>query len=227
MKFRTVLLFLAAAILITGCKNTPKENQQQADAEETAMTDQTQTQDDTPQVNPWSQIGEEPVLRIETTKGDITVKLYSDTPLHRDNFVKLAKSGFYNGILFHRVIKDFMIQVGDPNTKDPAKASEIGKGGPGYTIPAEIVPGKTHKKGALAAARRGDSVNPAKESSGSQFYIVHSAANCSHLDGEYTIFGEVVEGLDVVDKIANVAVGPKDFPTEQVCIISITPVIAE
>jgi len=223
MKFRILYLFLAAALIVAGCKNTPKD-EPQANADETVMTENSQ---DTLQVSAWSKIGEEPVLKISTTAGDITVKLYSDTPLHRDNFVKLAKRGFYDGILFHRVIKDFMIQVGDPNTKDPSKAAEIGKGGPGYTIPAEIVAGKTHKKGALAAARRGDQVNPAKESSGSQFYIVHSEANCKHLDGEYTIFGEVVEGLDVVDKIANVPVGPRDFPSQPISILSVTPVVAE
>lgn len=220
MKFRILLLFTVAAIIAVGCKNTPKGEQEPAAAQDTTMTASAQ---DSLKVDPWSTIGQEPVLDITTTAGKMTVKLYSDTPLHRDNFVKLAKSGFYNGILFHRVIREFMIQVGDPNTKDPSKASEIGKGGPGYTIPAEIVEGKTHKKGALAAARRGDQVNPAKESSGSQFYIVHNPANCVHLDGEYTIFGEVVEGLEIVDKIASVPVGPRDFPTEPISIVSISP----
>ena len=172
----------------------------------------------------WESIGEEPVLKISTTDGDMTVRLYKDTPLHRDNFVKLAKSGFYNGILFHRVIKNFMIQVGDPLTKDSTQVAKFGTGGPDYTIPAEILPQFTHKKGALAAARRGDAVNPAKESSGSQFYIVHDAAGCSHLDGEYTIFGEVIEGLEVVDAIANEPVGSRDLPVKKIQIISIIPV---
>ena len=223
MKYRIAYLLIAAALLTFSCKNAPKEGEVQEAAQDTTMTQSTQQA----QPDLWSLIGEEPVLKIATTAGDITVKLYADTPLHRDNFVKLSKRGFYNGILFHRIIRDFMIQVGDPNTKDPAKASEIGKGGPGYTIPAEIVAGKTHKKGALAAARRGDAVNPAKESSGSQFYIVHNPDNCRHLDGEYSIFGEVVEGLDVVDKIACVQVGPRDFPVEPISIVSITPVVTE
>ena len=112
---------------------------------------------------------------IETTKGNITVMLYDDTPLHRDNFVKLAESGFYEGLLFHRVINNFMIQAGDPMSKNAAPNARLGNGGPGYTIPAEIVyPTHFHKKGALAAARTGDNVNPKRESSGSQFYIVGS-----------------------------------------------------
>ena len=116
-----------------------------------------------------------------------------------------------------------MIQGGDPFTRDTAKVAQYGTGGPGYTIPAEIVPGKTHKKGALAAARRGDQVNPAKESSGSQFYIVHDPENCAHLDGEYTIFGEVVDGLEVIDKIASERTDLRDRPLGKVQIISITP----
>jgi cyclophilin family peptidyl-prolyl cis-trans isomerase len=116
-----------------------------------------------------------------------------------------------------------MIQGGDPFTRDSTKVAQFGTGGPGYTIPAEIVPGLTHKKGALAAARRGDMVNPAKESSGSQFYIVHDPDNCVHLDGEYTIFGEVVEGLDVIDKLASERTDFRDRPVKDVQIISITP----
>ncbi|MBQ4012615.1 MAG: peptidylprolyl isomerase, partial [Bacteroidales bacterium] len=112
---------------------------------------------------------------------------------------------------------------GDPFTRDTAKVAQYGTGGPGYTIPAEIVPGKTHKKGALAAARLADRVNPAKESSGSQFYIVQDPANCVHLDGEYTIFGEVVDGLPVIDKIAAERTDRYDRPVGDVKIISITP----
>ncbi|MBQ6299911.1 MAG: peptidylprolyl isomerase [Bacteroidales bacterium] len=171
----------------------------------------------------WAELGEEPMLRIKTTDGTMTVRLYADTPLHRDNFVKLAKSGFYDGLLFHRIIKGFMIQGGDPLTRDSTKVAQFGTGGPGYTIPAEIVEGKTHKKGALAAARRSDQVNPAKESSGSQFYIVQDETGCKHLDGEYTIFGEVVEGLTVIDKIAAERTDLRDRPLNKVQIISITP----
>ena len=166
----------------------------------------------------------EPVFDIVTDMGTIRVKLYSQTPLHRDNFVKLASEGFYDGVFFHRVINGFMIQTGDPLSKDPSKANLYGTGGPGYTIPAEIVPELTHKKGALAAARRGDAANPKRESSGSQFYIVQDERTCAQLDGQYTVFGETIEGLDVVDKIAAVETGARDVPVKPVRIISVRPV---
>ena len=112
-------------------------------------------------------------VKIETSKGDIIVELYNDTPKHKANFLKLAKNGTYEGTLFHRVIKDFMIQAGDPNSKTATKDQQLGDGDVGYTIPAEFVyPKRFHKRGALAAARQGDQVNPKKESSGCQFYIV-------------------------------------------------------
>ena len=115
----------------------------------------------------------ETVLKIETSMGDIKVKLYNETPKHRDNFIKLAKDGTYNGTLFHRVIKDFMVQAGDPESKNAPKGKMLGSGDVGYTVPAEFVyPKYFHKKGALSAARQGDEVNPKKESSGCQFYIV-------------------------------------------------------
>ncbi len=235
-------------------------------------------------------------IKITTTLGDIVVRLYDETPLHRDNFIKLAKDGFYDGLLFHRVIKDFMIQGGDPDSKNPTPNGSYGTGGPDYTIPAEIVAGMCHKRGALAAARQGDEVNPERRSSGSQFYIVWGktynagqigqlnkqmemmatqeifnklvAENKSrimqlrrerdreglmelqndlesqtyaivrergvkgltpeqkeiyttvggtpHLDGQYTVFGEVVEGLDVVEKIQNTATKPGDRPKEDI-----------
>jgi len=110
-------------------------------------------------------------ISIKTTKGEIIVRLYDETPLHRDNILKLASEGYYDGTLFHRVIKDFMIQGGDPNSKGAAKGMQLGTGGPGYTIPAEINPALYHKRGALAAARLGDEANPERRSSGSQFYI--------------------------------------------------------
>ena len=169
----------------------------------------------------------EPVFDIVTDMGTIKVKLYSKTPLHRDNFVKLASEGFYDGVLFHRVINGFMIQTGDPLSKDPSKAELYGTGGPGYTIPAEIVPGLVHKKGALAAARRGDAANPKRESSGSQFYIVQDENTCAQLDGQYTVFGETVEGFDVIDRIAAVQTGAKDRPVKDVKIISIRPDLPE
>ena len=166
---------------------------------------------------------EEPVFDIVTNMGTIKVRLFKGTPKHRDNFEKLALSGFYDSLLFHRVIKDFMIQGGDPNTRDTSFVAQWGEGGPGYEIPAEFVPEYRHKKGALAAARRGDMANPMKESSGSQFYIVQSPENCAHLDGAYTVFGETVAGLSVIDKIAMVKTDKRDRPVQEVRILSIRP----
>lgn len=177
-------------------------------------------------------VAEELKAKITTDYGVIIVKLYNETPLHRDNFIKLADSGFYNGTLFHRVINGFMIQGGDPLSINAPAGTALGNGGPGYTIPAEFMPEKYfHKKGALAAAREGDQVNPTKASSGSQFYIVQgqvftdsilglmenyygkkftpeqrtayqTIGGAPHLDGQYTVYGEVTEGMDVIDKIA-------------------------
>ena len=166
---------------------------------------------------------EEPVFDIITNMGTIKVKLYSGTPKHRENFAKLAFSKYYDGIIFHRVINGFMIQGGDPLTKDIyADPAKYGTGGPDYTIPAEFVPEYTHKKGALAAARRGDAANPLKESSGSQFYIVQNESTCAQLDGNYTVFGQTVEGFDVIDKIAAVETNNRDCPVTPVKIITIT-----
>lgn len=229
---------------------------------------------------------------IKTSLGDITVRLYDETPLHRDNFVKLAREGYYDGTLFHRVIKDFMIQGGDPDSKGAPAGKQLGIGGPDYTIEAEIKPTLFHKRGALAAARQGDEVNPERRSSGSQFYIVwgqvynqgqikqfakqmemQQAFNAlamqhreeimqlrrdrnraglqelqdklaneaqqqvkangagmtaeqqeiyttiggtPHLDGQYTVFGEVEEGLDIVDQIQQAATGRGDRPIEDI-----------
>ncbi len=237
-------------------------------------------------------------VKIETTAGDIVVKLYNETPQHRDNFLKLAGQGIYDGTLFHRVIKEFMVQAGDPASKDAPQGARLGTGDVGYTIPAEIVwPRYFHKRGALAAARQGDEVNPRKESSGCQFYIVtgklyndstlkamerqlnevrvakafevlarqhmteifkmrkagdnkglmaledslesearkQTAGNefrftpeqkqayttvggAPHLDGEYTVFGEVVEGMDVVDKIQQAETDRADRPKQDIII---------
>lgn len=167
---------------------------------------------------------EEPIFEIVTSEGVITVLLYKDTPLHRDNFVKLASERFYDNILFHRVINGFMIQVGDPLTKDPANAPKFGTGGPGYTIPAEFVPEHNHKKGALAAARLGDMANPKKASSGSQFYIVQDERTCAQLDGAYTVFGETIDGFEIIDKIASVQTDQRDRPVKDIKIITIKPV---
>ena len=242
-------------------------------------------------------MNEETKLKIETTAGDVIVKLYNETPKHRENFIKLAQNGTYEGTLFHRVIKDFMIQAGDPDSKDAPKGKMLGAGDVGYTVPAEFVyPKYFHKRGALSAARQGDQVNPEKASSGCQFYIVtgkvytdstllnmetqmnnmrfNNAFNAlaakhakeiykmrrnndqeglmnlqdtliaqvekqmagqpefrftpeqvkayttvggtPHLDNEYTVFGEVVEGMDVVDKIQQMKTDRNDRPEEDV-----------
>ena len=240
------------------------------------------------------------LVDIKTTAGDIRIRLYGETPKHRDNFVKLVKEGFYEGVLFHRVINQFMIQTGDPESKNAPAGKMLGSGGPGYDIDAEIVyPQFFHKRGTLAAARQGDEVNPERRSSGSQFYIVtgkvykegqlgqmekqlqyqqmqtifndlaaqhrdsimamrrnrdqaglqalqdelvkkteaEAAKNpvtltdaqreayttvggTPHLDGTYTVFGEVVEGLDVVAKIEKTPTGSQDRPQEDIKIIS-------
>lgn len=208
----------AAAIIIAGCKSGNQEPQPQKPAAPAKV--------EAPALafNPDS-LAEEPIFNIETSMGTIKVKLYKETPLHRDNFVKLASQKYYDNILFHRIIKNFMIQVGDPLTKDPnADPAKYGTGGPGYTIPAEFIPQFTHKKGALAAARKGDKSNPEKASSGSQFYIVESPESCSHLDGEYTIFGETLAGFEVIDAIAAAPVSSaKGLPVEPIKIISVMP----
>ena len=201
-------------------------------------------------------------VQIETTQGVIVVKLYNETPLHRDNFVKLVKERFYDGVLFHRVIADFMIQGGDPDSKTAKPNASLGNGDVGYTIPAEFkTPAIYHKKGALAAAREGDGVNPQKASSGCQFYIVEgktftdaelstmeagkiaryginslndstfrfsaearavyrTRGGTPHLDGNYTVFGEVTEGIDVVEKISKVKTNTSDRPVEDVRVIT-------
>ena len=170
---------------------------------------------------------QEPEFDIVTTHGTMRVKLYSKTPKHRDNFVKLVKENYYDGVRFHRVIEGFMIQTGDPFSKDTTLINKWGQGGPDYTIPAEFVSEYWHKKGALAAARKGDMANPTKASSGSQFYIVHDENACLHLDGQYSIFGEVIDGLNIIDKIAIVPTDMYDRPYEDVIIKTIKPVIVE
>ncbi len=224
MEKRIITLFLLASFAFFSCKNTNSgESQQEAaePAEKVAEPAISSTLAFDPATLP-----EEPVFDIVTTEGTIRIKLYKETPLHRDNFVKLASERFYDNTLFHRVIANFMIQAGDPLTKDPgAQEERYGTGGPGYTIPAEILPQFKHKKGALAAARKPDTSNPNRESSGSQFYIVENPDVCVQLDGDYTIFGETLGGLDVVDKIAAVKTKkPKGLPLTPVKIISITPV---
>ena len=221
-----------ALLLAAGCKNRPGGTGTDSPVQDTtAVRTGIDPADSTAAVKASATLPEEPVFDIVTNMGTIKVRLYKDTPRHRDNFEKLALSGYYDSLLFHRVIREFMIQGGDPYTRDTSSAAVqmYGQGGPGYTIPAEIVRDETgapihrHKKGALAAARRGDAANPLKESSGSQFYIVHNPDNCVHLDGEYTVFGEVVAGLNVIDKIAAVKTGRMDLPVREVRIQSIRP----
>ena len=175
---------------------------------------------------------------IHTDLGDMKGFLYNETPKHRDNFVKLVKSGYYEGLLFHRVIKDFMIQGGDPESRDAQPGQALGSGGPGYTVPAEFNKQFIHKKGALAAARTGDQMNPQKASSGSQFYIVEgkkyaasqlggnyteeqkkiyeTIGGTPFLDNNYTVYGEITEGLDVIDKIAAVPKDGNDRPVKDI-----------
>lgn len=169
-------------------------------------------------------MNEEPMFDIVTSKGTMRIKLYNKTPKHKENFTKLVEEKFYDGVRFHRVIEGFMIQTGDPYSRDTAKIDMWGQGGPDYTVPAEFVNEYWHKKGALAAARRGDMANPTKASSGSQFYIVHDENACLHLDGQYTIFGEVVSGLEVIDRIATVETDYYDRPVNDVFIKSIKKV---
>lgn len=182
---------------------------------------------------------------ISTDLGEMKAVLYNETPLHKENFIKLAKEGYFDGCLFHRVIDGFMIQGGDPDSKAAKPGQMLGQGGPGYTIPAEFKQELIHKKGALAAARMADQVNPQKASSGSQFYIAQGKSYTENelnmlssrmgkafnkqqmeayttvggvpfLDYEYTVFGEVVEGLEVIDKIAAVEKDRRDRPVQDI-----------
>lgn len=182
---------------------------------------------------------------ISTDLGEMKAVLYNETPLHKENFIKLAKEGYFDGCLFHRVIDGFMVQGGDPDSKAAKPGQMLGQGGPGYTIPAEFKQELIHKKGALAAARMADQVNPKKESSGSQFYIAQgktytqnelnvlssrmgksfnkqqmdaytTVGGVPFLDYEYTVFGEVVEGLEVIDKIAKVQKDRYDRPVQDI-----------
>jgi peptidyl-prolyl cis-trans isomerase B (cyclophilin B) len=186
------------------------------------------------------------LVQIETTYGNMLIELFDTTPKHRDNFIKLAEEGFYDSLLFHRVIDGFMIQGGDPDSKTAKPNQPLGMGGPSYQVDAEIIPAQhAHLKGALAAARTGDNVNPARKSSGSQFYIVQGrpatesnlnmvesrmnfkyspeqrksyteVGGTPQLDGAYTVFGQVIEGLDVIDKIAKVEKDARDRPLANV-----------
>ncbi|MCF8296244.1 MAG: peptidylprolyl isomerase [Saprospiraceae bacterium] len=185
------IIILLAVILIYGCKKDEKD-----DDENTSETYE--------------------VYKIQTTMGDIIIWLYDETPLHKHNFDSLTRAGFYDGLIFHRVINDFMIQGGDP--------LGTGSGGPGYTIPAEIKSNLLHKYGAVAAARLGGAANPLKESSGSQFYIVEDSNGEPGLDGEYTVFGETIDGLAVVSAIAEVPTNSSDKPLTDVVMTTVSVV---
>ncbi len=195
----------------TQTQNTQSQNTQSKIDSMTTKTDSIDTKDkkDSKESN---------IVVMKTSMGDIEIELFeSDAPLHVANFKKLVKSGFYEGLTFHRVIPNFMIQGGDPNSKDSDRSND-GQGGPGYTIPAEIK--AKHEKGSIAGARLGDAANPKRESSGSQFYIVTGEA--SHLDGQYTVFGKVTKGLDIALKIQNVKKDASDNPIEKVTIKKIS-----
>ena len=204
---KRIVLIIAAAFAIASC----------ACRNESEQAAETQTEMENTQIA-------EPMFDMVTSHGTMRIKLYSMTPKHRDNFVKLVNEKYYDGLRFHEVIEGFMIQGGDPYSRDTSKVDLWGQGGPNYTVPAEFVNQYWHKKGAIAAARKGDMANPTKASSGSQFYIVHDENACLHLDGQYSIFGEVVEGLDVIDKIATVETDYYDRPMEDVMIIKVVPV---
>lgn len=192
-------------------------------------------------------------VEMVTTKGTMIIRLSDSTPLHRDNFIKLVNQHYYDGILFHRVMNQFMVQAGDPKSKTAKPGEALGQGSPGYAVPAEIKPDLLfHKKGALAAARTPDEINPAKESNGSQFYLVHgrvyseedlnqvesrlngykipaahrevykTIGGTPSLDTKYTVFGEVIKGIEVIDSIAAVATGDRNRPVEDVKIIKAT-----
>lgn len=218
---KTSFCVLLSCFVLAGCGNNAAKNAEEQ-AQKAAADSLAAVQAEQKLSEKIASLPEEPVFDIITTMGVIKVKLYAKTPKHRENFERLALSKFYDGILFHRVINGFMIQTGDPLTKDPeAPASSYGTGGPGYNVSAEFVPEYSHLKGALAAARRGDAANPLKESSGSQFYIVQDPLACSHLDGEYTIFGQTIEGFDVIDAIAAVETDGRDRPLQDVKIVTI------
>ena len=237
MKRLHIALFGCAAFAIfcnaSGCKS-------KSEAPKTPATTET-TQAPAPAVAEapaaTTPTGDAPLVKIHTKFGDMTVMLYNETPKHRDNFLKLVNDKFYDNLLFHRCIKGFMIQGGDPQSRGAAQGQNLGAGGPGYTIPAEFNANLVHKRGALCAARQGDQVNPKKESSGSQFYIVQgqtwtdmqlgqiemnigrnnpgfkytdaqkqaykTVGGTAQLDMEYTVFGEIIEGMAVIDSINN------------------------
>jgi len=235
------LMLISVLLLISCGAQTTKESSGKSELVTESLSAPADQPDEIPAETPQAGDRNPQKVLISTSLGDMTVALYDETPIHRDNFIKLVNEGFYNGTLFHRVIKDFMVQGGDPDSKNAAPNVQLGVGGPGYTIEAEFHPEFIHKKGALAAARQGDQVNPERRSSGSQFYIVQGKkitqtemnniasrggvfytpeqiriyeeiGGTPFLDQQYTVFGEVIEGLEVIDLIANVQTGNGNRP---------------
>lgn len=232
--FKSTILIVA--VILSACGSQKKIEP----AQQTASTDR-ETKKETPKDN--SKMTE---VLIKTSMGNIKIALYNETPQHRDNFIKLVKESYYDGVLFHRIIQGFMVQTGDPDSKTAKPNQRLGMGGPSYRIPAEFVPSIYHRRGAVAAARDN---NPAKASSGSQFYIVDgkvydnayldmieqrtgkkfsaeqreaytTVGGAPFLDGDYTVFGQVLSGMDVVDKIAAQQKDGNDRPLEDIKIIS-------
>jgi len=240
MKKTAIYCIILTIIALAAC-SSPKKVKTESDstAQESTQKSQNKNTDKMTQV------------LLKTTFGDIVIALYDDTPAHKANFEKLVKEKFYDGVLFHRIIKGFMIQGGDPDSKTAKAGQRLGSGDVGYTIPAEFVSTRFHKRGAVAAARMGDNVNPQKASSGCQFYIVDgtvydndklnmiaqrtgktfspeqveaytTVGGAPFLDGDYTVFGEVVKGMEIVDKIAEQQKDGADRPVEDIKIISAT-----
>ncbi len=238
----TLLLFINS----TGCNENNSEKVASENTESKIKKEPSVKKEEPKKVDaPKENLTEDAYITIETEFGNMKVKLYKETPEHTKNMVKLAKEGYYDDLLFHRVMNGFMVQGGDPKSKNAAPKTRLGSGGPGYTIPAEFNPKFIHKKGAIAAARTGGPGNPEKRSSGSQFYLVQgkpvpasqlkqieqrinkmnpglnfaytpeqieiytTIGGTPFLDMDYTVYGEVVDGIDIIDKIANVPTDPK------------------
>jgi peptidyl-prolyl cis-trans isomerase B (cyclophilin B) len=247
MRLRNILILAVVAIFgLAACNNqqTEKKEGDKPQVNKEVKSKQVSAPEKT-EAEPDQKVAKGQKAKISTKFGDIIIVLYDETPIHRDNFIKLVGNGYYDGTLFHRVMRNFMIQGGDPNSVGATPDQRLGNGGPGYTLEAEILPEFIHKKGALAAARQGDQVNPERRSSGSQFYIVQGQpvnaqqlnqmsqrtgafytadqietykklGGTPFLDNQYTVFGEVVKGLEVVDMIAAVKTKPGDRPVEDV-----------
>jgi peptidyl-prolyl cis-trans isomerase B (cyclophilin B) len=238
MRLTSISIGCILAVFLTSASGCEQKKTETDSAPQVALTETQPTMTEPQSTPALTPMGNGPKVKIKTKFGDMTVVLFDETPKHRDNFLKLARENYYDSLIFHRVIKGFMVQGGDPNSRGAAPTQQLGAGGPGYTIDAEFNNKFVHIKGALAAARQGDAVNPAKKSSGSQFYIVQGNATpqpmgqipytddqkkmyaerggASFLDGAYTVFGQVIEGLDVIDQIAAQPTRPGDRPVQDI-----------